>query len=192
VKRYLYGDLYRLRSSRRREQETHRHGDVLWLLKKLRPAHKPIADFRQPNRKPIRQLCRTLTRLGTKLALGGADLVASDGSKCRAVHAQERHCTQDQLTQSIAPLAERVEADRKELARSDAYDARGTVGGAQAVALEAKIEALKPRQLRDEGFQAPLLATHRAPRSVTDPESRRHETRPRPWHSSRLQGADGR
>jgi transposase len=37
---YMYGYLYRLRASRRLAQETHRNVALLWLLKKLRPAHK--------------------------------------------------------------------------------------------------------------------------------------------------------
>src|SRR5262249_11890589 len=48
----LYGYLYRLRSSRRLEQETHRNVELMWLLKKLRPDHKTIADFRKNNLKP--------------------------------------------------------------------------------------------------------------------------------------------
>jgi transposase len=39
LKLSLYGSLYRLRSSRRLEQETHRNIELLWLLKKLRPDH---------------------------------------------------------------------------------------------------------------------------------------------------------
>src|SRR4030095_14124800 len=42
LKLSIYGYLSRLRSSRRREQETHRHGEFMGLLKKLRPAHKTI------------------------------------------------------------------------------------------------------------------------------------------------------
>ena len=146
LKLYLYGYLYRLRSSRRLEQETHRNVEVMWLLKKLRPDHKTIADFRKNNLKPIRQVCRTFTLLCKKLDLFGAELVAIDGSKFRAVNAKERNFTQDKLTKLIAQIDERVEAYLKELDRSDDQDDRGTVGGAQAEALEAKIEALKQRQ----------------------------------------------
>jgi transposase len=172
LKLYLYGYLYRLRSSRRLEQETHRNVEVMWLLKKLRPDHKTIADFRKNNLKPIRQVCRTVTLLCKKLDLFGAALVAIDGSQFRAVNAKERHFTQDKLTKLIAPIDERVEAYLKELDRSDDQDDRGTVGSAQAEALEAKIEALKQRKLLYEDFQAQLLSTSEDQLSLTDPERR--------------------
>jgi hypothetical protein len=141
-------------------------------LKKLRPDHKTIADFRQHHLKPLRQVCRTFTLLCKTLELFGAELVAIDGSQFRAVDAQERHCTKHALTQLIRQIDERVEAYLTELERSDAQDARGAVGGAHAKALAAKIEALKQRQLRYEGFQAQLLSSAQAQRSRTDAESR--------------------
>jgi hypothetical protein len=49
---YLYGHLYRLRSSRRLEQETQRKVELLWLLKKLRPDRKTIANVRKRNLEP--------------------------------------------------------------------------------------------------------------------------------------------
>jgi len=120
---------------------------LLWLLKKLRPDPKTIADFRKHHLKPIRQVCRTFTFLCKKLDLFGAERVAIDGSKFRAVNAKERNCTQDKLTKRIAQIDERVEAYLKELARRGEQDDRGTVGGAQAEALAAKIEALQQRKL---------------------------------------------
>jgi transposase len=110
LKLYLYGYLYRLRSSLRLEQETHRNVEVMWLLKKLRPDHKTIADFRKNNLKPIRQVCRTFTLLCKKLDLFGAELVAIEGSKFRAVNAKERNFTPDQLKKLLAQIDERVEA----------------------------------------------------------------------------------
>jgi len=172
LKLSLYGDLYRLRSRRRLEQETHRHVEGMWLLQQLRPDHNTIADFRQHNLTPMRQVCRTVTLRCKKLDRFGAQLVAIDGSKCRAVNATERHCTQAKRTKLLAQIDERVEAYLKELDRGDDQDDRGTVGGAQAEALEAKIEALKQRKLRYEGFQAPLLSTSQAQLSLTAPESR--------------------
>ena len=110
LKLYLYGYLYRLRASRRLEQETHRNVELLWLLKKLRPDHTTIADFRTNNLTPIRQVCRTFTLRCKKLDLVGAELVAIDGSKFRAVNAKERHFTPDKLKKLLAQIDERVEA----------------------------------------------------------------------------------
>jgi transposase len=172
LKLYLYGYLYRLRSSRRLEQETHRNIALLWLLKKLRPDHKTIADFRKNNLKPLRQVCRTFTLLCKKLDLFGAELIAIDGSKFRAVNAKERNFTKDKLTKLLAQIDERIETYLKELDRSDAQDDQGTVGGAHTEALAAKIEALKQRQLLYEGFQAQLLSRSQDQLSLTDPESR--------------------
>jgi len=44
LKLSLYGYLYRLRSSRRLEPETHRNVELLWLLKQLRPDHRSEPD----------------------------------------------------------------------------------------------------------------------------------------------------
>jgi transposase len=41
--------MHRIRSSRRLEQETYRNVELLWLLRKLHPDFKPIADFRKDN-----------------------------------------------------------------------------------------------------------------------------------------------
>jgi transposase len=171
LKLYLYGYLYRLRSSRRLEQETQRNVELMWLLTKLRPDHKTIANFRKNNLAPLRQVCRTFTLLCRKLDLFGAELVAIDGSKFRAVNSKERNFTQDKLKKLIVQIGEHVEAYLKELERRDDQEERGT-GGAHAEALEAKIEALKQRKLRYERFQAWLLSRGQEQLSLTDPESR--------------------
>ena len=46
LKLYLYGYLNHIRSSRRLEQEAIRNLKVIWLLKKLKPDFKTIADFK--------------------------------------------------------------------------------------------------------------------------------------------------
>ena len=49
LKLYLYGYLHRIRSSRLLEAECHRNVEVIWLLGKLAPDFKTIADFRKDN-----------------------------------------------------------------------------------------------------------------------------------------------
>ena len=46
LKLYIYGYLNRVQSSRRLEYEAGRNVEVMWLLGRLVPDHKTIADFR--------------------------------------------------------------------------------------------------------------------------------------------------
>src|SRR5258708_935579 len=78
LKLYIYGYLNRLRSSRLLEREARRNLEVMWLLKKLTPDFKTIADFRKDNLVPIRQVCRAFTLLCKELNLFGGELVAVD------------------------------------------------------------------------------------------------------------------
>ncbi len=51
LKLYLYGYLHTLRSSRRLEAECRRNVELMWLLGRLYPDHKSIAEFRRVHRK---------------------------------------------------------------------------------------------------------------------------------------------
>lgn len=53
LKLYLYGYLNLIRSSRRFEQEAARNLEVIWLLQKLKPDFKTIADFRKDNKQAL-------------------------------------------------------------------------------------------------------------------------------------------
>ena len=57
LKLYIYGYLNRVHSSRRLENEASRNVEVMWLLARLAPDHKTIADFRQDNGPGIKKVC---------------------------------------------------------------------------------------------------------------------------------------
>src|SRR5262245_32639589 len=57
LKLYIYGYLNRVQSSRRLEREAGRNVEVKWLIGRLAPDHKTIADFRKDNGPTIRRLC---------------------------------------------------------------------------------------------------------------------------------------
>jgi transposase len=154
LKLYLYGSLYRLRSSRRLEQETHRNVEVMWLLKTRRPDHKTIADFRKHNLKPLRQVCRECTMLCKQLDLFAGELVAIDGSKFKAVNAKARNFTPDKLTKLLAQIDQRIAGYLEDLDAQDSQDDAGTPGGAVADQVQAKIEALQQRKLLSTELQA--------------------------------------
>src|SRR5216683_197252 len=68
LKLYIYGYLNRVQSSRRLEREAGRNVEVMWLLGRLAPDHKTIADFRKDNGAALRKVCalrRTVPRDGS-------------------------------------------------------------------------------------------------------------------------------
>ena len=60
LKLYIYGYLNRVQSSRRLEREAGRNVEVMWLLGRLVPDHKTIADFRKDNGVALRGVCARL------------------------------------------------------------------------------------------------------------------------------------
>ena len=62
LKLYVYGYLNQVRSSRRLERESQRNVEVLWLLNRLSPDFKTIADFRKDNQQGIIGTCRAFIR----------------------------------------------------------------------------------------------------------------------------------
>ncbi|MBZ5877312.1 transposase, partial [Chromohalobacter israelensis] len=59
---YLYGYLQQIRSSRRLERECQRNIELMWLLNRLTPDFKTIAEFRRKHPRAFRQLCRHFVR----------------------------------------------------------------------------------------------------------------------------------
>src|SRR6266478_5878701 len=91
LKLYIYGYVNEVRSSRKLERETKRNVELMWLMRKLTPDHKTIANFRKDNRKALPQVFRQFTRLCRELDLYGRELVGIDGSKFRAVNGKDRN-----------------------------------------------------------------------------------------------------
>ncbi len=69
----------------------------MWLLGKLTPDFKTIADFRSDNGKAIREVFREFTEMCRRLELFGGQLVAIDGSKFKAANSRDRNFTERKL-----------------------------------------------------------------------------------------------
>jgi len=85
LKLYLYGYLQQIRSSRRLESECRRNIELLWLLGRLVPDHKTIAEFRRMHREAVTAVGAELVRFARSVGLVKGEWVAIDGSKFRAV-----------------------------------------------------------------------------------------------------------
>ena len=85
LKLYLYGYLQQVRSSRRLEAECRRNVEVMWLLGRLTPDYKSIAEFRRVHRDAVTAAGAELVRMARQVGLVKGEWVAIDGSKFRAV-----------------------------------------------------------------------------------------------------------
>jgi transposase len=90
LKLYLYGYMNQLRSSRRLEAECQRNVEVMWLLGRLQPDYKSIAEFRRMHREAVKEAGAELVRLARAVGLVRGEWVAIDGSKFRAVSSAAR------------------------------------------------------------------------------------------------------
>jgi transposase len=173
LKLYLYGYLHRIRSSRLLEAECHRNVEVIWLLGKLAPDFKTIADFRKDNLKPLRAVSRQFTLLCRKLELFGGELLAIDGSKFGAVNAKDQNFNAAKLQELMARADARLAEYLEGLDGVDA--AEGQSEAPTKAELEAKIAALREKQEWHKELLAQLDAEQKQI-SVTDPESRKMPT----------------
>src|SRR5213593_807842 len=145
---YLYGYLNRVRSSRMLERETKVNIEVMWLLGKLTPDFKTIADFRRDNLKAIKQVCREFTLLCRKLELFGGELVAIDGSKFKAVNNRRRNFNETRLRQAIQALDEKISSYLAGLDEADAAETDPDEPGTSGAELREKIKTLQERKAR--------------------------------------------
>ena len=122
LKLYIYGYLNRVQSSRRLEREAGRNLEVMWLLGRLVPDDKVIADFRKDNGRAIRKVCARFVELCREMGLLTKASVAIDGSKFKAVNNRDRNFTRakverrrTQLEESVARYLSQLDtADRQE------------------------------------------------------------------------------
>ena len=173
LKLYLYGYMHRIRSSRLLEAECHRNVEVIWLVRKLAPDFKTIADFRKDNLHALKAVSRQFTLLCRKLELFGGELLAIDGSKFRAVNARDQNFSSSKLQELITHTDARLAEYFRALDQADASDV--PLGALSQTELQQKIAALQEK--RD--WHAELLAEldeEQKQISLTDPDTRRMPT----------------
>lgn len=166
LKLYLYGYLNRIQSSRRLERETQRNIELMWLIQRLTPDFKTIADFRKNNAKGIKNVCRTFIELCGQLSLFTDAVIAVDGSKFKAVNSINNNFTQTN-TQRRIKITEQHIADY--LSRLDTADQNETT---DAVPLKEKIALLETHLAELEAINTTLQQGDDKQVSLTDPDCR--------------------
>ena len=171
LKLYIYGYLNRVRSSRRLEAETHRNIEVMWLMRRLQPDFKTIADFRRDNRAAFKRVLREFVVLCRQLDLFGRELIAMDGTRIKAVNSKDRNFTKASLAKLIEQSDERLAKYLEQLDAGDT-DEHDMPGGGRADDLETKVDAIRHKRDRLKGYLADLEQSGERQLSLTDPDAR--------------------
>jgi transposase len=142
LKLYIYGYLNRVQSSRRLEREAGRNVEVMWLLGRLAPDHKTIADFRKDNGLALRKVCARFVELCREMGLLATASVAIDGSKFKAVNNRDRNFTRAKVERRRAQLEESVARYLSQLDTADRQEPTEALA-AKVTRLTEKLTKLK-------------------------------------------------
>ena len=141
----------------------------MWLISRLAPDFKTIADFRKNNGKGIQSVCRQFIDLCRQLELFTDAVVAVDGSKFKAVNNRDKNFTKAKMETRIKKTEENIARYLSELDKADSKDATNKLTKDE---LENKIALLKEQMeklkvIEEQRQQAPDQQI-----SFTDPDAR--------------------
>jgi len=170
LKIYLYGYLNRIQSTRRLEREAQRNLELMWLVGRLAPDFKTLADFRAENAAAITNVCREFIVLCRRWGLFTQATVAIDGSKFKAVNHRDRNFTSGKMKTRMGLIEQSIAEYLKQLDRMDRKETPSTPR--QVVRLKERIATLKDEMSRLEGLKARMEATPDGQVSLTDPDAR--------------------
>jgi transposase len=171
LKLYIYGYLNRVQSSRRLEREAGRNLEVMWLLGRLVPDHKTIADFRKDNGPAIRKVCARFVELCRQMGLLTKASVAIDGSKFKAVNNRDRNFTRAKVERRRAQLEESVARYLSQLDTIDLQEPSEELA-IKTEYLKEKLAKLESEMQRLAAMEQLMLASPDQQISLTDPNSR--------------------
>ena len=122
LKLYVYGYLNQIRTTRRLEREAQRNVELLWLLNRLRPDFKTIADFRKNNAGAIVGCCGAFSLFCREQGLFARQLVAIDGSKFQAVASRKQVWSKQRVQRVSEALDRKIKEYLQQLDAADAQE----------------------------------------------------------------------
>ena len=172
LKLYVYGYLNQVQSSRRLERECGRNLELIWLMGRLKPDFKAIADFRRDNGPAIRKVCRQFVALCRDIDLLDVSLVAIDGSKFKAVNAKARSYTRGKLRRRLGEIDAAIERYMGELDRADEVLEKTGMHPARMSRVIKKLAHYRKEARTMCAIEERMDATGETQVSLTDPDCR--------------------
>ena len=175
LKLYMYGYLNHIRCSRRLQKEAARNVELMWLLKKVVPDFRCIADFRKDNAKAIKEVFKAFVRLCNKAGLLSHESVVIDGSKFRAVNADNKSYVSSNAKKVLLDVEEKTSRYMKELDEADAAESRP--GALTKEDIAGVLDYLERRKAQLTGALEQMAGSGENHICTTDPECRLMKTR---------------
>ena len=160
-----------MQSSRRLEREAGRNLEVIWLLRRLTPDDKTIADFRKDNGPAIKKVCARFVELCRKMGLLNGASVAIDGSKFKAVNTRDKNFTRGKVERRRKQLEESVARYLAQLDTADRQEPSEALA-AKTAHLKEKLDKLEEEMAKLAANEKQMLASPDQQISLTDPDSR--------------------
>jgi transposase len=177
LKLYVYGYLNQVRSSRKLERECQRNIEVMWLMRKLTPDFKTIADFRKDNITCVKGVFREFVKLCMSLDLYGAKCIAVDGTKFKAVNSLDNNFNRKNLAYRMKMIDQHVS---KYLAEIEEEDRREEQANSKHVEmLQEKVQKLMKRKEEYSELLSKLQESKQNEVSLVDPDCRLMKNRGR-------------
>ena len=170
LKLYIYGYLNQIRSSRKLEAEAARNLELMWLMHKLKPDFKTIADFRKDNNKPLKKVFKQFNLMCSDWGLYGKKTIAIDGTKIRANNSKRNNYSQKKLKRHLKYLEEKINEYMTDLEETDEAEADTKIPTVEEI--NQRIEELKNRKGNYEEMLREIDEGETTEISTTDPDAR--------------------
>jgi transposase len=119
LKLYIYGYYAKIRSSRKLMVACTNDMSAMWLMCRLEPDFRTIADFRKENAEALKKVFKMFVRLCIDMGLYSTAVGVQDGSKFRADNSKGNNVTVPKLEKKIEIAEEKIEKYMNELDNSD-------------------------------------------------------------------------
>ena len=172
LKLYVYGYINQVRSSRRLEREAGRNLELLWLLNRLCPDFKTIANFRKDNREAVVRVCRAFVGFCRGEGLLGGELVAIDGSKFGAVASKKAVVTAAGVGRALQRVDQQIATYLSTLDESDGAEEETGMPTLDKVRTASALAALEARRAALQAEAAAFEASGARQRVETEADAR--------------------
>jgi hypothetical protein len=148
----------------------------MWLMKKLTPDFKTIADFRKDNIHCVKGVFKEFVKLCISLDLYGAKCIAVDGTKFKAVNSLDSNFNRKNLVYRMKMIDQHVSKYLAEIEEQDRKEEQAN--SKQADILQEKVQKLKRKEEYSELLRK-LKESKQNEISLVDPNCRLMKNRGR-------------